>query len=34
MAQLLAVLFIVAGLFVMRMRSEVRGSARGIYAVA
>jgi phosphatidylglycerol:prolipoprotein diacylglycerol transferase len=33
-AQLLAVLFIIAGLFVMRVRRDVRGSARGIYAVA
>ena len=34
MAQLLAILFIIAGVIVMRVRSEVRGSARGIYAVA
>jgi phosphatidylglycerol---prolipoprotein diacylglyceryl transferase len=33
-AQLLAVLFIVAGLYVMRLRRDVRGSARGIFAVA
>ena len=33
-AQLLAILFIVAGLYVMRLRRDVRGSARGIYAVA
>jgi prolipoprotein diacylglyceryltransferase len=34
MAQYLAILFIVAGVFVMRVRNDVRGSARGIYAVA
>jgi phosphatidylglycerol:prolipoprotein diacylglycerol transferase len=34
MAQLLAVMFIIAGVVVMRMRSEVRGSSRGIYATA
>ena len=34
MAQMFAILFVVAGVMVMRMRSEVRGSARGIYAVA
>jgi phosphatidylglycerol:prolipoprotein diacylglycerol transferase len=34
MAQLLAVLFIIAGIFVMRVRSDVRGSARGINAVS
>lgn len=34
MAQLLAILFIVAGVIVMRMRADVRGSARGIYATA
>jgi phosphatidylglycerol:prolipoprotein diacylglycerol transferase len=33
-AQLLAILFIIAGLYVMRIRRDVRGSARGIYAVA
>ncbi len=34
MAQYLAILFVVAGVFVMRLRNDVRGSARGIYAVA
>ena len=34
MAQYLSILFIVAGFFVMRLRSDIRGSARGIYAVA
>jgi phosphatidylglycerol:prolipoprotein diacylglycerol transferase len=34
MAQYLSILFILAGIFVMRLRSDVRGSARGIYAVA
>ena len=34
MAQYLAILFVIAGLFVMRVRNDVRGSARGIYAVA
>ncbi len=34
MAQLIAILFVVAGVWVMRARRDVRGSARGIYAVA
>ena len=34
MAQYLAILFIIAGVVVMRMRNDVRGAARGIYAVA
>jgi phosphatidylglycerol---prolipoprotein diacylglyceryl transferase len=34
MAQYLAILFILAGVLVMRMRKDVHGSARGIYAVA
>ena len=34
MAQYLAILFVVAGFLVMRARADVRGSARGIYAVA
>jgi hypothetical protein len=34
MAQYLAILFIIAGVLVMRMRTDVRGSARGIYSVA
>jgi len=34
MAQYLAILFIIAGVYVMRIRADVRGSARGIYALA
>jgi phosphatidylglycerol---prolipoprotein diacylglyceryl transferase len=34
MAQYLAILFVLAGVLVMRMRKDVHGSARGIHAVA